>query len=52
MVPVLVLGPKLGLGEVTENSSHGHLASAPWLTKVELESVVLDVLVWGIGLNP
>lgn len=51
MLPVLVLGPKFSLGEMTENSSHGHLASAPWSAKVELELVVLDILVGGVDLD-
>lgn len=45
MLPVVVLGRELCLGEMTKNSCHGHLTSAPWLAKVKLKAVVLDVFV-------
>lgn len=51
MRPVLILGPELCAGEMTKHGSHSNFAPAPWRTKVELETVVFDVLIPSIALD-
>lgn len=50
MEPIFVLGRELRTGEMAKDGSHRHFTSAPWLAKVELKAVVLDVLISSIAL--
>lgn len=50
MEPVFVFMAKLCAGEMAKDGCHGHLASTPWWAKVELETVVLDILVPSVTL--
>lgn len=51
MTPVSVCCCEFDIGEMACHAGHGDCAIAPLLTKVEIEGVVFDVLVFGVALN-
>lgn len=51
IIPILVLGIKLGLGQMAKNRCHDYIAVAPLSTEVEIETVVLDISVSCVALD-
>ena len=42
-MPVLEIRAEVRLGQMTRNRCHNDIAITPWWTKIEVESIVLDV---------
>lgn len=49
-MPVLVRVRELGLGKMACDTGHGNIALTPWLAKVKVEAVILDVLIPRVAL--
>ena len=50
MAPVLVFWRKIHVGQMASDTGHGNRASPPWLAKVKVKRIILDILVAGIVL--